>query len=123
MIALLLLQLWTSIPDAETVLSGNWQSCREEDGQYGERIYEHVEHGKVVWEFHMGPEREFALYVTRQEDEHSHRDPANLLGRFYGVGDQRTWVLPKQKLRVSAVQAGGSRTDCESFVVSIKKLP
>jgi hypothetical protein len=41
--------------DAATILKGNWQSCREADGRFTERVYDHVVNGAGRFEVHMGP--------------------------------------------------------------------
>ena len=41
------------------LLEGNWQSCREGDGQYGERVYDGKWTGLEPFELHMGPYHEF----------------------------------------------------------------
>ena len=43
------------------LLEGNWQSCREPDGHYGERVYDGKWPGMGAFELHMGPYHEFAL--------------------------------------------------------------
>lgn len=130
---LLVLQLWTTFGriDPNVVLDGNWQSCRQDDGEYGERIYERIEHGEFVYEFHMGPYHDFGLYETRQPDEHQHDDPANLLAPSYraqslagsstNLGGSWTVTVHGQRLKIDVVLAGGSRDDCESFVVTIRR--
>src|SRR5882672_1754163 len=57
--------------DTRNVLEGNWQSCRERDGQYAERVYDHAVSGVSKFEVHMGPRREFAIFKGVQE---AHRD-------------------------------------------------
>lgn len=126
MIALLLaLAQWVSAPDPQNpnrVLSGNWQSCRDDEGVYTERIYD-----GPGWEFHMGPGDEFAVFLGRQEAHREHASKANLLGPAYHASDvvtwrgKRNWNLPSLKLWVNVVQAGGGRSDCESFWVLVEK--
>lgn len=143
---LLLVQLWTTIPDPRAILQGNWQSCREEDGAYAERVYEHrklvmLKDRSVMWiidwEFHMGPYHEFALYNSLPT-EHDHFTPLNLLGSQpvveteYGRG-RRQWRVCVENcnrsrvnqvnLWVSIILAGGSRNDCESFLIRIERVP
>lgn len=130
---LLVLQLWTRQPTEGALLSGNWQSCQT-DGVYGEKIYDHHESvgGKVVWlwSLHMGPQHEFALYVPASDpldvENHSHSGGANLLGPNFMVESefnrgQRTWSFPKLGIWINIVRAGGSRDECESFFVLVRR--
>lgn len=147
MVFLLLLQLWSGAtkvpPDPNILLSGNWQSCRSEDTpvEYAERIYERMEmfHGvrTWLWSFHMGPYHEFGLFradrdpsVAGGDDIHTTQD--NLLGPAFEVVPefnraQRTWRVEGSRLRlpydlwINVVLAGGSRDECESFFVLIRK--
>src|ERR1700687_3703008 len=48
--------------DTRNILAGHWQSCRERDGSYAERVYDHVVNGVGLYEVHMGPRREFAIF-------------------------------------------------------------
>ena len=64
------------------ILEGNWQSCREIDGRYSERIYDHVVNGEGKFELHMGPYREFALFKDVQEEHRPHESRDNLLKPF-----------------------------------------
>ena len=43
------------LPQLHNILEGNWQSCREADGRYSERVYDHVVNGVGQFEVHMGP--------------------------------------------------------------------
>lgn len=145
MIWVLVLQLWVGFAlQPGEILHGNWQSCREANG-FGEQIYEHttVRGSRVIhdWDFHLGPYHEFALY-RRESDpildwlthddgvspmpDHFHSEK-NLLSGTHEVNSdynrgRRTWTVPSLGLWVNVVMAGGSRTDCESFVILVKKL-
>ena len=49
-------QLFRPFSDHRTTLiEGNWQSCREADGTYAERVYDGNWAGLPKFEFHMGP--------------------------------------------------------------------
>src|SRR4051812_34030734 len=61
------------------ILEGNWQSCRESDGVYSERIYDGKTAGLGPFELHMGPYHEFALFKGVQDDHREHSSADNLL--------------------------------------------
>src|SRR5215467_5588670 len=65
--------------DARKILEGSWYSCREPDGQYGERVYDHVVNGGGKFEVHLGPRREFAIFKGVQDEHRDHDSPDNLL--------------------------------------------
>jgi hypothetical protein len=106
------------------ILEGNWQSCREADGQYSERIYDATLPGIGPFELHMGPYHEFALFRGIQELHRDHSSAANLLKPFTvevaNYTGRRTWAAAGLHLDVSL--AGGSRDDCESWFVTLKRL-
>lgn len=129
-------QLWTSSPDPLTILSGTWQTCVEVQGDHmgwAERVFDHYRNGKVEWEFHMGPQDEFALFKAPHElecedevcDRHDGKD--NLLGPAYRVGDvqtwrgKRQWTVPSLRLWISVVEAGNAPEGCYSFFLLIKR--
>jgi hypothetical protein len=121
---------------------GSWQSCDS-----AERVLQHTEMRKVatptyyksykfapsyetvvVWELHMGPGNEFGLYVKPLDGEdHTHDGPDNLLGPDYRVTSEgtwrgkRQWIIPSLHLRIKIVAAGGSRTECESFYITVER--
>ena len=71
---------FTSFNDrSRAMLEGHWQSCREADGRYSERVYDHIVNGVPKFEVHMGPKREFAIFEGVQEEHRAHESPANLL--------------------------------------------
>lgn len=110
-------------------LHGSWQSCRDSDGVYGERVYDHYRSGRHEWSLHLGPRDEFALYqgFGPDGDDHTH-DSLNLLAPAYHANDvatwrgKRTWSVPSLRLLVNVVQAGGSRDECDSFIILVETL-
>lgn len=120
-------QLFRPFPsDSRNILEGNWQSCRESDGQYAERVYDHVVNGVGRFEVHMGPRREFAIFKGVQDAHRDHDSPENLLKPFRvpmeaGRAKQR-WEIPSLNLAFTATLAGGSRTDCESWFLILEPV-
>ena len=117
---------FTSFNDrSRSMLEGNWQSCREADGQYGERVYDGRWPGFGTFEFHMGPYHEFALYHGIQDEHRDHSSRENLLHpstvEVVANRARQTWDVDGFHLEVSL--AGGSREECESWFVSLKKSP
>lgn len=116
---------FTSFSDrSRSILEGNWQSCREAGGQYSERIYDARLPGVGNFELHMGPYHEFALFRGIQDDHRDHNDPGNLLRPYTvevvnGFGKHR-WEA--DGLSVEVVLAGGSREECESWFVTMRRL-
>jgi hypothetical protein len=106
------------------VLEGNWQSCREADGQYSERIYDAKLPGIGPFELHMGPYHEFALFRGIQETHRDHASADNLLKPFNVEVANNTarqkWIAAGLHLEVTL--AGGSRDECESWFVTLKRL-
>lgn len=112
--------------DTRNILEGNWQSCRERDGSYAERVYDHVVNGVGLFEVHMGPRREFAIFKGVQDEHRDHDSPDNFLKPFRvtmeaGRAKQR-WEVPSLNLAFTATLAGGSRTDCESWYLLLEPL-
>jgi hypothetical protein len=112
--------------DPTMVLEGNWQSCRELDGRYSERVYDHVVNGVGQFELHMGPHREFALFKGVEDEHRPHDSPDNLLKPYRvalqaGRAKQR-WDIPSLNLAFTVTLAGGSRMDCESWFILLEPL-
>src|SRR5947209_3617339 len=108
---------------SRAMLEGNWQSCRESDGQYSERVYDGRWAGLDPFELHMGPYHEFALYRGIQDEHRAHKSAENLL-KPYNIemkanGARHSWDVNSMHLEV--VLAGGSREDCESWYVTLKR--
>src|SRR5437762_11688885 len=107
---------FTSYPrNSHNILEGNWQSCREADGRYSERVYDHTVNGVAKFEVHMGPRREFALFAGVQDQHRDHASDENLLMPFTvpleGGRARQRWEIPSLDLVFTATLAGGSRTD------------
>ena len=106
------------------LLEGNWQSCRENDGQYSERVYDARWPGLGPFELHMGPYHEFALYRGIQDEHRAHDSAENLL-KPYNVemtanSARHSWDVDGLHLQV--VLAGGSREECESWYVTLTRV-
>jgi hypothetical protein len=113
--------------DSRNILEGSWQSCREADGGYSERVYDHVVNGVPRFEVHMGPRREFAIFAGVQDEHRAHESPDNLLQPFKvelvdGLRASHEWKIPSLNLRFSVALAGGSRGDCENWFITLAPL-
>src|SRR5213082_465408 len=100
--------------DSRHILEGNWQSCRDRDGQYAERVYDHVVNGVPKFEVHMGPKREFAIFDGVQDAHREHSSSANLL-KPYRLDVEvnlasHEWKIPSLSLVFTVSLAGGSRS-------------
>jgi hypothetical protein len=118
---------FTSYPrNSHNILEGNWQSCRESDGRYSERVYDHVVNGVAKFEVHMGPRREFAIFEGVQDEHRNHDSPANLLRPYRleveGNLASHEWKIPSLNLVFTATLSGGSRGDCESWYILLAPL-
>jgi len=112
--------------DPRNILEGNWQSCRESDGRYAERVYDHVVNGVGQFEVHMGPNHEFAIFPGVHDEHRDHSSAENLLSPFrVPVENNRAkqrWEIPSLGLAFTVTLAGGSRTDCESWFIVLEPL-
>jgi hypothetical protein len=112
--------------DPRNILEGHWQSCREADGRYAERVYDHVVNGVAEFEVHMGPRREFAIFKGVQDEHRDHASAENLLKGYIVPMEagraKKRWEIPSLNLAFSVALAGGSRTDCESWFITLEPL-
>jgi hypothetical protein len=112
--------------DPRKLLEGSWYSCREPDGQYGERVYDHVVNGLGQFEVHLGPRREFAIFKGVQDVHRDHDSPENLLKPYRVTLDagraRQRWEIPSLNLLFTVALAGGSRTDCDSWFIVLEPL-
>jgi hypothetical protein len=109
------------------ILEGNWQSCEDPStGRYSERVYDHVVNGVGMFEVHLGPKREFAIFKDVQDAHRDHESPDNLLSPFrvamQGSRAKQRWEIPSLRLAFSVTLAGGSRTDCESWFIVLEPI-
>jgi hypothetical protein len=112
--------------DSRNILEGSWQSCREADGRYSERVYDHGVGGGGRFEVHLGPQNEFAVFAGVQEEHRSHTSTDNLLKPYRvmqeGGRAKQRWEIPSLGLAFTATLAGGSRADCENWFVLLEPL-
>jgi hypothetical protein len=112
--------------DPRNILEGSWQSCRENDGRYAERVYDHVVNGVGLFEVHMGPRDEFAIFKGVQAEHRDHTSADNLLRPYRVVMEagraKQRWEIPSLGLAFTATLAGGSRSDCETWFVLAEPL-
>lgn len=109
------------------ILEGNWQSCQEPPGgPYTERVYDHVVNGVPQFEVHLGPKREFGLFLGVQDEHREHASDANQLQPYrvplQGTRAHHRWEIPELKLAFSVTLGGGARTDCESWYIVLEPL-
>jgi len=105
------------------MLEGNWQSCREADGQYSERVYDGRWPGLGPFELHMGPYHEFAFFRGIQDEHRDHGSSENLL-KPYNIeirsnSAKHAWDV--DGLHLEVVLAGGSREECESWFLTLRR--
>ena len=108
---------------SSALLEGNWQSCRELDGKYGERIYDNTLPGIGPFELHLGPYHEFALFRGVQEAHRDHTSEENLL-RPYNIeviANRARQRWETAGLSIDVAMGGGGRDDCESWFVTLKR--
>lgn len=112
--------------DPRHVLEGTWQSCRDADGRYSERVYDHVVNGVAQFEVHLGPRDEFAMFAGVQDEHRDHASAANLLKPYRIVNEtgraSQRWDVPSVGLTFTASLAGGARGDCENWFVLLEPL-
>ena len=108
------------------ILEGNWQSCLERNGRYAERVYDHVVNGTGQFEVHLGPKREFAIFLGVQDEHREHESRDNLLKPFRvameGTRARQRWEIPELRLVFTVTLGGGSTTDCESWYILLEPL-
>ncbi len=136
-LGLALLCLMTAVPasaqfvristDPKHILEGNWQSCQDGlGGTYSERIYDHVVSGVAQFEVHLGPKREFGIFLGVQDEHREHASEANLLKPYrvpmQGTRAQQRWEIPELKMAFTVTLGGGARTDCESWYILLEPL-
>jgi hypothetical protein len=117
-------QLFRPFTDrTNAMLEGNWQSCRENDGQYAERVYDGRWSGMEPFELHMGPYHEFGLFRGIQDAHRDHASAENLLKPYNVelVANNAKHVWDVNGLHLEVVLAGGSREECESWFVTLKR--
>ena len=108
---------------SRAMLEGNWQSCRQADGQYAERVYDGRWPGMEPFELHMGPYHDFALFRAIQDGHRDHDSPDNLLRPHIVevVGNNGRAVWDVNGIHLEVVLAGGAREDCESWFVTLNR--
>jgi hypothetical protein len=117
-------QLFRPFSDHRTsLLEGNWQSCRDANGEYAERVYDGKWSGLQPFELHLGPNHEFALYRGIQAVHRDHQSRENLLKPFdvalRANAARQSWDV--EGLHLEVALSGGSREECESWYVTLTR--
>jgi hypothetical protein len=120
-------QFISQVTSSRHLLEGNWQSCQEPpSGTYSERVYDHVVSGVGLFELHMGPRREFAVFQRVQDEHRDHASPENLLSPYrvplQGTRAKQRWEIPSLDVVLTVTLGGGARADCESWYVLLEPL-
>ncbi len=75
---------------------------------------------------HLGPRREFAIFKGVQAKHRPHDSPENLLNPYQvlEIHNQAShrWEIPSLNLVFTVTMTGGSRTDCESWFITLEPL-
>ena len=105
------------------LLEGNWQSCREVDGQYAERVYDNNLPGIGPFELHLGPYHEFAIFRGVQDEHREHTSADNMLRpstvEVFANRARQSWDVNGLHLEVTL--GGGARDDCESWFIKLTR--
>jgi hypothetical protein len=108
------------------ILEGRWQSCPEGDGQFSERVYDHVVNGVGRFEVHLGPGREFAIFQGVQANHQDHQSDQNLLRPHEvlasGNRASQAWSVPALGVAFSVSMAGEPQPGCESWFIVLTPL-
>jgi hypothetical protein len=116
---------FTSFNDrSRAMLEGNWQSCREADSQYSERVYDGRWPGLPPFELHLGPYHDFALFMGVQDEHRDHASAENLL-RPHTVelrANRAAQAWDAGGFHFEVALSGGSREECESWFVRLQPL-
>lgn len=112
---------FTPIPSPDALLSGHFLSCPEGE-TYGERAFQYQQHGTVLFELHMGPRDEFALFKGEFDGDADHAGRLNLLTPAFHYDDVqsrtgRNWSA--YGLHVNVVRVPVSDEDCYGFLVRV----
>jgi hypothetical protein len=111
---------------SNSILEGNWQSCVGENGEYAERVFTHKVEGEPVYEVHLGPENEFAIFKGTSTTHRPHDSPDNLLKPYQvpmrGQDARYHWSIPSLNLSFDVAAAGGSRRECLSWYIVLTPL-
>ncbi|MFN7914892.1 MAG: hypothetical protein U0Q55_06095 [Vicinamibacterales bacterium] len=112
--------------DPKNILEGNWQSCQQSDGTYGEKIYDHYVNSVPQFEVHLGPRREFGIFKGVQEEHRDHESRDNLLQPYRVIMEagraRQHWDIPSLNLSFTVSLGGGSTMDCESWYIVLGPL-
>ena len=111
----------------KVILEGNWQSCQLAYGIYNEQIFDYYDiKRKPIFEFHMGPENEFALFKGIQDEHRDHNLLTNLLriqeAKIVENQGNQQWNIPSLNLHIAVVLTSGSRDDCQHWWVVLESL-
>lgn len=112
--------------EPDTLMAGAWVSCPEDDGEYAERAQVFSFKGRPLFEFHLGPRDEFAIFPGEIDGHTDHADPRNILGPAYHYDDLktvaggRTWSSAQLGVRLNVIAMPPTRPECYAYQVLLE---
>lgn len=111
--------------EPEVLMSGMWVSCPEDDGEYAERARVFSLKGRALFELHLGPRDEFAIFPGELDGHVAHDDERNVLGPAYHYNDLqsatgRNWSSARLGVTFNVIALPPTRPDCYSFQIRLE---
>lgn len=110
-------------------MAGAWVSCPEDNGEYAERAQVFSFKGRALFELHLGPRDEAAIFPGEIDGHVAHDDPRNILGPAYHYDDietvfgGRTWSSALLGVKFNMIALPPTRPECYAYQVLLEHTP